>query len=119
MRSIWVACAIACSVPPEAPVSSPVLRRPAPLEAPEHSPLPEPEAVLDPATMCGRAEACCRAFAAAVPNVVEESACAGPADAAGAGDADGRCERMMAGWRTVLERHPDAEPPPECSPPDE
>lgn len=118
MRSIWIACAIACSAPQEVPIPPPTLGGPAPHEGSEHSPPPAPEDRLDPTTTCGRAEVCCRAFAAAVPNVDEESACVGPAEAAESGAADERCERMTAGWRAALERHPGAEPPPECSPPD-
>lgn len=70
-------------------------------------------ALLDPATECGRAQICCRAFALAF-DAVEPTACAGPGEVADEPDADAQCRRMTAGWREALERHPDADPPPEC-----
>ena len=57
---------------------------------------------LDPDSACGRAEACCRAFAAAIPNVVAESACVGPREVHERADADVRCDAMRAGWREAL-----------------
>lgn len=57
---------------------------------------------LDPDTACGRAEACCRAFAAAMPNVVAESACVGPREVHERADADARCDAMRAGWSEAL-----------------
>jgi len=117
LKSIWIVCAIACSVPQEPPTSTSVLEEPALETATEDT--PEADAPLDPSSACGRAEVCCRAFAAAISDVVEASACSGPREASSTSDADARCERMSAGWRETLERLPSAPPPPECSPPDE
>lgn len=72
---------------------------------PDPEPEPEPAAplpTLEEATICGQALRCCRAFAEALPNVVESSACAGPFEAAEAYDADARCSLMQAGWREAL-----------------
>ncbi len=75
--------------------------QPAP-EAPEPS---EPaEVELDPSSPCGRALACCHAYASAIPDVVEDSACRGPGEAHALADADRRCRGMSAGWREALER---------------
>lgn len=63
---------------------------------------PAPTAELDPSTTCGRALTCCRAYAEAMPNVVAETACAGPAEVADEPDADERCSRMTHGWREAL-----------------
>lgn len=84
-------------------------------EAPSPASSDEP-AALDPDSVCGRALACCEAYAAAIPNVVPEAACAGPAEATADADADERCRRMIAGWRETLELLPDVEPPPSCAP---
>ncbi len=89
---------------------------PIPHETSEHRPL-EALSTLDPATTCGRAQACCRAFAAATPNVVSASACAETVEAAEREDADARCERMIVGWRIALDRNADVEPPPTCAAP--
>jgi hypothetical protein len=72
---------------------------------------PRPE--IDPETACGRTLACCRAYAAAIPNVVEDSACAGVYEALVADDADARCQRMSAGWREAL-THLSGEAPAVC-----
>ena len=83
--------------------------REAPHEARPAEPEPEPARVeLDPATACGRALACCRAFAATLPHVVETSACAGVYEASDTDDPDGRCDRMKEGWRQALANLPDA-----------
>lgn len=77
----------------------------------DEPPPPEPEPArveLDPATACGRALACCRAFAATLPHVVESSACAGVYEASDTADPDGRCDLMKEGWRQALANLPDA-----------
>ena len=84
------------------------------VEEPEASALP----TLDPETACGRALACCEAFAAAFENVVASSACRGPVDASEAEDAAARCDRMTLGWRVALERHETASPPTACGDPE-
>ena len=120
MRGLWIACAIACSVPQDAPEPPTELEGPAPHEATEHSAREATDGLsLDPDTACGRALACCRAFAEATPNVLAEHACVGPAEASTADDADERCARMTEGWRVALERNPDVEPPGACSAPGE
>ncbi len=84
-------------------------------ELPEPTPEARPaEAPLDPDSSCGRARACCEAFADAIPNVRSASACAGPGEAASAPDGDARCERMRDGWRAALEHHPRVDPPQPC-----
>ena len=115
MKLLWIACAVACSVPQDAPRIPPEIEGPLPHEASEHSAFAEPEPELDLSSVCGRAEVCCHAFANATPNVVAQSTCAGPREAAAQPDADARCERMMLGWRTALERNEDVELPSECS----
>ncbi|MCZ7687298.1 MAG: hypothetical protein M5U28_54605 [Sandaracinaceae bacterium] len=86
--------------------------RPEPAEVPAEPPagpsareeeLPEP----DPSSTCGRALACCRAYAAAIPDVVEASACRGVFEAASAED-ERRCRAMSRGWREALARLGDA-----------
>lgn len=116
MKAIWIVCAIACSVPQDVPSLPRDIEEPPP---PESEPTALPAPGLDPASVCGRAEVCCRAFASATPHVVEQSACAGPAEAAAEPDAAARCRRMLAGWRTALERREGNEVPPECSAPGE
>lgn len=69
---------------------------------------------LDPHSECGRALACCEAYADAIENVVASSACVGPREASTAPDAGERCERMRDGWREALEHHPRAEVPEVC-----
>ncbi|HJL18104.1 MAG TPA: hypothetical protein RMH99_20745, partial [Sandaracinaceae bacterium LLY-WYZ-13_1] len=76
-----------------------------------------PAAAPDPGSACGRALACCRAYAEAVPNVVADSACAGPAEVADRPDADARCRAMAAGWRETLALLPDVDPPEACGAP--
>mgnify|MGYP001263559802 CR=1 FL=1 len=114
MRGLWVAFAIACSMPPEpsgpaarAEVVAPPLPEPSEREAP-------PRAPLDPSSPCGRAERCCVEFAAVTPHVRAEVACAEPAEVAELADGAARCERMLIGWRAALERHADAEVPEAC-----
>lgn len=89
--------------------------RTAPTATPEPPPPApsEPLPTLDEGTTCGQALRCCRAFADAVPNVVESSACAGPFEAAEAEDAEARCALMQAGWREAL-FHATGEPPASC-----
>jgi len=84
--------------------------------------LPEPTAevtparrALSPGSPCGRAAACCEAYAEAFGNVVAASACAGPVEAAAREDADARCDRMREGWRLALAHHAAAEPPAACA----
>lgn len=75
----------------------------------------DPRPPVDPDTVCGRALACCRAYAAAIPNVVEESACAGIYDAIEGPSPDASCARMSRGWREALARmSEDGSAPPEC-----
>lgn len=71
---------------------------------------------LDPSSVCGRARACCEAYAEAVPNVVVDSACAGPGEVAADPDSDARCRAMIAGWRETLRLLPEVDPPPACDP---
>lgn len=78
-------------------------------EAPAEPALPEP----DPDSTCGHALACCRAYASAIPDVVEESACHGVLEAAAEEDPDARCRVMTAGWRQALE-HLSGEAPEAC-----
>jgi hypothetical protein len=68
--------------------------------APNEPSVDRPE--IDPESVCGRSLACCRAYAQAIPNVVEDSACAGVYEALGTEDPDARCENMKAGWREAL-----------------
>jgi hypothetical protein len=83
----------------------------------EREPPPEPSAVvLDPTSPCGRARACCRAYAEAIPHVDDAVACVGPAEVAGAPDADARCARMVEGWREALERLREGGAPAACRP---
>ncbi|HEY8432256.1 MAG TPA: hypothetical protein VIL20_27980 [Sandaracinaceae bacterium] len=109
----WLLCA-ACSgangsaeprprPEPERPVA------PAREEEPAAPSLPDP----DPASTCGRALACCRAYAAAIPDVVEDSACRGVREAASEGNADARCRAIAEGWRQALALRGGA--PEECS----
>ncbi|MFK7991828.1 MAG: hypothetical protein AB8I08_37775 [Sandaracinaceae bacterium] len=87
-----------------------------PAPPPELAPAPapsEPLPTLDEDTACGQALLCCRAFAEAVPHVVESSACVGPFEAAEAEDADAQCALMQAGWREAL-FHATGEPPASC-----
>ncbi len=80
----------------------------------EPAPVAEPAAPeLDPGSACGRALACCRAYAGAIEDVVESSACAGPSEASEAPDADARCDAMKEGWRDAL-IHLRGEPPEAC-----
>jgi hypothetical protein len=65
----------------------------------EEDAVPEP----DPSSTCGRALACCRAYARAIPDVVEQSACSGVLDAAPTPQAEPRCRAMATGWRQALE----------------
>ena len=119
MRGLWIAFAVACSMPPEAPAAPPPgLDGPTPHEADGHPEPDPPPPALDPSTVCGRAQACCRAFAEVTPNVAADVACAEPADAAGAADADARCERMIIGWRAALELHDGLEMPDACAVPE-
>lgn len=74
-------------------------------------PVPEPTPAVqderrepDPASTCGRALACCRAYVGAMPDVIEASACAGVFEASDAPDPDRRCRTMTTGWRRALER---------------
>ncbi|MEZ4340509.1 MAG: hypothetical protein R3B82_28140 [Sandaracinaceae bacterium] len=120
MRALWICFAVACSMPPDPPATPgpEPLGGPVPHEATEHpEPLPSLPA-LDPSTVCGRAQRCCQAFAAITPNVAADIACAEPADAATAEDADARCGRMIIGWRAALEAHEGAEIPDECAVPE-
>lgn len=57
---------------------------------------------------CGRALTCCRAYVSTVPDVVEESACAGVYDAAERG-AEADCVRMHKGWQQVLVHLPEGD----------
>ncbi|MCB9597269.1 MAG: hypothetical protein H6719_31380 [Sandaracinaceae bacterium] len=119
MRSLWIAFAIACSMPPD-PIPEPVpepLEAPAPHEVAEHEDPPPARPTLDPDTTCGRAERCCHAFAEAMPHVVVESACAEPGEVAELEDADARCGRMIEGWRTALDRRDGVDPPEVCASP--
>jgi hypothetical protein len=61
-----------------------------------------PHAPIDPSTACGHALACCRAYAHAMPDVVERSACAGIYDALDQPEPDQHCRMMTAGWRDAL-----------------
>jgi hypothetical protein len=91
--------------------SAPRIREEPLREATHEEPASEPEpprVELDPATACGRALACCRAFAGFVPHVVESSACAGVYEASDTADPDGRCDLMKEGWRQALANLPDA-----------
>lgn len=81
-------------VPPERAAPEPSAREDA---------LPEPE----PSSTCGRALACCRAYAAAIPDVVEASACRGVFEAASSED-ERRCRAMTRGWGEALARLGDA-----------
>ena len=120
MKTLLFAFAVACSSPPnDTPSPATPLHEPdgpVPHEASQHRPLEAPP-TLDQATTCGRAQTCCRAFAAVTPNVVAASACAEPVEVAEHEDADERCERMIIGWRVALEHHVDVEPPPACAAP--
>ena len=103
---------LGCS-PAAEPASAPE-PEPAPVLA-EPTPEPSaPEVALDPDSECGRARACCEAYADAIAGVVAASACIGPGEAADAPDADARCERMREGWRAALAHHPEIEPPEAC-----
>lgn len=96
--------ALACSGAngAEPPPIQPRSEEPAPEPPPEPEPAVSPtRAEPDPDSACGRALACCRAYASAVPDVVESSACAGVFEAAETG-ADARCDAMKEGWRQVL-----------------
>jgi hypothetical protein len=76
---------------------------------------PDPRPPVDPETACGRALACCRAYARAIPSVVEDSVCAGIYEAIERDDADARCGRMARGWREALQRlSEDGTAPAEC-----
>ena len=85
-----------------------------PPELAEPTPEPAAAATLDPDSPCGRARACCEAYADAFAGVVAASACVGPAEAVEAPDADARCARMREGWREALSHHPEIEPPEAC-----
>lgn len=114
-RALLFAFAVACSVPQEAPPERPSrVSPPTPHEATAHAPF-EPPPSLDPTTVCGRALACCRAFARATPHVSATSACAETFEVAELEDADARCGRMQLGWRAALEVREDLEPPEACS----
>lgn len=107
--------AVACSMPPEPsagevdePAGEP---RSAAVTAEPVDPPPPP---LDPESACGRAEACCQAFAEVTPHVEVASACAGPREVFEDDDADARCERMVEGWRVALETHEGVDVPDTC-----
>ncbi len=68
---------------------------------------------VDPESSCGHALACCRAYANAMPNVVERSACEGVYEALELPDPDARCGAMTVGWRDALV-HLTANAPAEC-----
>jgi len=89
-----------------------------PHETTQH-PEVEVEPVLEPGSPCGRALACCRAFAEVTPHVDPAAACAGAIEAAQFDDADARCDRLRIGWRVALEDHEDVDPPEACSAPAE
>jgi hypothetical protein len=78
--------------------------------APREEPAPEPAPRVEPEpeSACGRALACCRAYAGAVPHVVEASACAGVYEAGDTTDPDARCDAMKEGWRQALASLSDA-----------
>ena len=82
---------VACSGDPAPP--SPTPRAPA-AEPGEASQTPPP---LGEA--CARAVECCEAYAAAMPNVSADSACAGARE-----DDPAACARMRRGWRAALEQ---------------
>lgn len=107
-------------MPPDAaPAPAPEpLGGPVPHEATEHPERAPELPALDPESVCGRAQACCRAFAEVTPNVDASAACAEPADAAGAEDADARCRRMIIGWAAALEAHEGVEVPEVCAVPE-
>lgn len=118
MRGLWmILCAIACSMPPDPPEVIPAepFDGPTPHEHGEHAAPEPPRAPLDPATTCGRAEACCAAFAEVTPHVALDTACAEPHAAASLPDADARCARMIRGWRTALEQHEGLAMPEACA----
>ena len=77
---------------------------------------PEPPvlAPLEPSSVCGRAQACCRAFVEVTPNARLGAACAGPAEASALED-DEACERMRRGWAQVLALRADVEAPGACA----
>lgn len=78
---------------------------PAPVVNPLPPP-PEPEA----GSPCARALACCRAYVGAVPDVVEQSACAGVFEALELEAPDVRCDGMREGWRQALAHLEDEDP---------
>lgn len=102
-----------CSGRVETAPHAPSVQRPhVEVARPELAPPPLP---LDPESPCGRAERCCRAWAAEMPSVEADVACGGPAEDASATDGDARCERARVGWREALGLlHPDAELPEAC-----
>ena len=100
--------ALGCSGVTEPRASAP---RPREEAASREEPAPEAELARvepDPDSACGRALACCRAFAVTLPHVIEASACAGVYEAADTADPDRRCDAMKEGWRQALASLPEA-----------
>lgn len=119
MKVLLFVLAAACSAPtpatPEPASHAPA--GPTPHESSDHRPIVVAEPALeslDADTSCGRAQACCRAFAAATPHVDAASACAETVEVAELADADERCERMTIGWRVALEHNREVDPPAAC-----
>ena len=99
---------------PESADPTPIEEPTNPPAGPEESEEPAP---LDLATACGRAEQCCFAFAAAVPHVRRETACAGPREATDTDEPDPACDRMRVGWHHALERLNPEDIPEACADP--
>lgn len=91
MRPLLLALLLwGCSGDPAPPTPRPV----APAETAEAS-----EAPPRLSASCEQAVVCCEAYAAMMPNVSAESACAGARE-----DDEAACVRMRRGWRAALEQ---------------
>ena len=75
---------------------------------PEAEPEEPPETEVE--GPCGESLRCCRAFVAAIPHVVESSACAGVMEAVASERAERRCRALTAGWALALGYTPDGAP---------